>query len=32
LDLLDSTVRDASDNEAEVWVTCLASMTDRGLQ
>jgi len=32
LDLLDSTVRGASDNEAVVWVTCLVSMTDRSLQ
>ena len=32
MDLVDSTVRDASDNKAMVWVTCLVSMTDRGLQ
>jgi hypothetical protein len=32
LDLLDSTVRRASDKKAMVWVTCLVSMTNRGLQ
>ena len=30
--MLDSTVRGVSDKKAEVWVTCLVSMTDRSLQ